>query len=80
MSIRGLSRWKDGYVPPEWAEFQDVLDEIGDTLISKLASVIREKAKNDDIMYDGLVYSMCGKTEWKSLLEVAERLMAHRGS
>jgi hypothetical protein len=76
MSIRGLSRWKEGNIPHEWAQFQDVLDEIGDTLISKLANVIREKAKNDDIMYDRLVYSMSGKTEWKSLLEVAERLMA----
>jgi hypothetical protein len=76
MSIRGLSHWKEGNVPYEWREFEDVLDEIGDKLILKLAGVIREKAKNEDIMYDGLVYSMRGKTEWKSLLEVAERLTA----
>jgi ubiquitin-conjugating enzyme E2 Z len=76
MSIRGLSRWKEGNIPYEWREFRNVLDEIGNKLILKLADIIREKAKNEDIMYDGLVYSMRGKTEWKSLLEVAERLTA----
>lgn len=76
MTIRNLSRWKDGNIPAEWAEFADVLSERGDELIAKLGGIIRAAAAADDIFYDGLVYSMSGKTDWKSLLEISTRLSA----
>jgi len=77
-TIHGLNSWKKGVRPAEWKGFEDVLEEHGDTFIKNLVRVIEKKAQEDDVVYEKVVYSMYGKTEWKRLLEVSKYTMAEK--
>lgn len=66
-SFRDLARWRRGETPTAWAEFQDVLDEVGEGLYQKLAGIILEKAEEGEKTYTNVAYSMQGTTSWKAL-------------
>lgn len=72
LSFRDLLRWRRKETPPAWAEFQDVLNEIGEGLVQSLWSLIQEKAQKGDVTYSGLPYSLSGVTGWKRMLELGK--------
>ncbi len=70
LSFRDLLRWRRKETPPAWAEFQDVLDEIGEGLVQELWNLICKKAHKEDVTYAALPYGLGGTTGWKRLLEL----------
>ena len=66
-SLKALCRWSRGDVPPEWAEFEEILAEKGKTLIANLSKIASEKAQKDEVTYSAIVYNMHGTTHWKTL-------------
>ncbi len=70
LSFRDLLRWRRKETPPAWAEFQDVLDEIGEGLVQELWKLICEKAKKGDETYMNMPYGLGGTTGWKRLLDL----------
>ena len=64
LSYKNLLQWK---TYPPWIEFRDVLETEAPKLIEKLNDIIRAKAAKDENVYDGLPYSMSGKTQWKMI-------------
>lgn len=62
LSYKNLLQWK---TYPPWIEFRDVLETEAPNLLEKLNGIIRAKAAKDENVYDGLPYSMSGKTQWK---------------
>ena len=64
LSYRSLLQWK---TYPPWLEFRDVLEIEAPNLLEKLNGIIRAKAAQDENVYDGLPYSMSGKTQWKMI-------------
>lgn len=72
LSFRDLLRWRRKETPPAWAEFQDVLDEIGEGLVQNLWTLIQEKAAKPEYTYAGVMYGMAGMTRWKSLLKLGK--------
>lgn len=77
-TFHGLHSWKKGIIPPDWKRFEDVLNEHGDKIIKNLVRVIEKKAREGDVIYDNVLYSMRGKTEWKHLLELSKHMMAEK--
>ena len=73
-TLYGLASWKGGILPPGWAAFEDVLAAHGDRFLANLERVIRRKAVEEDVVYEKVLYSMHGKTGWKSLLERVEQV------
>lgn len=67
-TIRGLNKWKNGNILPEWSIFEDVINERGDELIAKLGTIIQNKSAHDEISYS-IIYNMRGTTIWKKLEE-----------
>lgn len=74
-TLRCLNNWKKGTPPPEWKGFEEVLEEHGDRFIKNLVRIIEKKAQADDVLYEKVLYSMHGKTEWKNLLEMSKHMM-----
>ena len=73
-TFQGLRDWKKGIMPPVWQGFEDVLKEHGDRFLAHLVKIIEKRAAQDDVLYDRVLYSMSGKTEWKHLLEMSKHI------
>lgn len=71
-TFHGLNNWKKGIISPVWRGFEEVLAEHGERFLTHSIKVIERQAAKGDVMYDKVLYSMSGKTEWKHLLEVAK--------
>jgi ubiquitin-protein ligase len=72
LSVGDLLKWKAGATPPAWAEFQEELDAIAPTLLSKLKGIVQEKALDGEKTYPSIFYSMRGFTRWNDLLKRLE--------
>jgi ubiquitin-protein ligase len=73
-TFHNLMNWKNGMMPSVWRGFEDVLAEHGDRFLANIVNIIQRRANDNDTMYDKVVYSMSGKTEWKRLLELTMRI------
>lgn len=72
LSVGDLLKWRAAATPPTWAEFQEELDAIAPTLLSKLKGVVSEKAREGEKTYPSIFYSMRGFTRWNDLLKRLE--------
>ncbi len=72
LSVKDLLLWKFGKTPVGWLEFQEELDTIAPTLLSKLKAIVAEKAARTEKSYAIRPYSLSGTTRWKSVLQSLE--------
>ncbi len=72
LSVKDLLLWKSGKTPAGWVEFQEELDSIGATLLSKLKGIVAEKAAAGEKSYSIRAYSLAGATRWKTVLSSLE--------
>jgi ubiquitin-protein ligase len=72
LSVHDLLKWKAGATQPAWVEFQEELDAIAPTLLSKLKGIVAEKAAGGEKTYGCVFYSMRGVTHWNDLLKRLE--------
>lgn len=73
-TFHGLHSWKRGIIPPVWRGFEDVLAEHGDRFLRDIIRIIEREAIKGDVLYEKVLYSMSGKTEWKHLLELSKHV------
>ena len=70
LSYHTLGLWKKGETPHDFTFFQDILEERGDEIMSKLRDIIVKEAENDNVVYTDIVYAMSGISEWKRLAAI----------
>jgi len=75
-SFRRLCRWKmDGTVPPEWKGFEEVLEERGDELLTRMYGRIKTAAAAGDTVLDCREYGrMTVQTDWNSLAVIGKNV------
>jgi len=76
-SFRRLCRWKmEGVIPPEWVGFEEVLEERGDELFTRLYERIKVAAEAGDKILDCREYrTMTVQTDWKSLALIGKNVL-----
>ena len=67
LTFRDLLAWKRGQIPTHWEMFEDILEERGEELYTKICAYILKMAESDEVEYKNITYNMSGKTEWKRM-------------